>query len=151
MDIKEKSLSEWSGGRFNKPNTLFNSPLEVLSTSGNFKSGKLIDITLITSDFKFRPQIDLLFFSEKIDSNMKVGDNLNLPYDILKRCTGKVTVLDSDYSTIGSCSVGNLFNVNMTFQYKELYVIVVYQSLTDIEMPKNSMNINIGYELGVCA
>lgn len=152
MDIKEKSVTVCStDGEFSSPNTLLGIPQEIFSTSGNFKSGKIVDITVIGNGQNVKPKMDLLFFPDKITIEATVGSQVNIPYDILKSCAGRVSILPEDYSIISKCTVANLFNINMTFQYKIMYIVPVYQDTVKHQLHPNSLTINIGYELGVCA
>lgn len=151
MDIKEKSVVFESGGTFVGKNRLFDSPLEVISTTGQYKSGKIIDVTIIADGLNQFLDLDLLFFPEKDSLAVKPAEEFVMPFQKMKRCAGRIQVLSTDFSNIGGCSVANLFNVNMTFQFKELYMIAVYQGEKSITTKPGSVAITLGYELGVCS
>ena len=150
MDIKEKSINLCSGGTFNSPNTLFGKPQEIFSTTGHLRSGKLIDLTVISSGVNSKPKLDLLFFPDKIEIEEIVGSGLRIPYKSLQMCSGRVSILREDYSLVSECNIANLFNINLTFQYKSMYIVPVYQDTNPCSFTNDSVTLNIGYELGVC-
>lgn len=151
MDIKEKIVTFSSSGTFSSKNVLIDIPQSIITTSGKYKSGKIIDITLIIDGNDKKPNLDLIFFSEEPKFNFNVGSSLELTFDQLKTCSGKIPIISDDFENVGLCSVANLFNLNMTFLVKELYMIAVYQGGdADFTYKKDYMSLNIGYELGNC-
>ena len=94
--------------------------------------------------------MDLIFFPEEPKIPSKVGERLNLNFDQLKMCSGRIQVVSEDFANVGNCSIANLFNVNMTFLVKELYMITVYQDNNPFSYKPNTISLSIGYELGNC-
>lgn len=150
MDIKEKLVTFSSGGIFTNKNCLMDVPQTIIATSGKYKSGKIIDITVVIEGVNKKPSMDLLFFPEDPKLEISVGSKLILPFTKLKNCSGRIQILSEDFSDVGGCAVASLFNLNMTFLIKELYMITVYQGDRPFEYTKDCISLNIGYELGNC-
>jgi hypothetical protein len=150
MDIKEKVVIFSHGGSFTDKNLLMDIPQPIITTSGQYKSGKIIDLTLVIDGIDKIPSIDLIFFPEEPTVTSSPGTKLILPFSQLKTCAGRIQVVSDDFANVGGCSIANLFNVNMTFLVKELYMIAVYQSSLPFCYNPNSISISIGYELGNC-
>ena len=151
MDIKSMSVVLDCGGEFNGTNRMLNIPTVILSTSGDIASGKIIDVTVVVDGNNKFFDMDLLFFPYNVTIESKPTDRFELSFDDMKNCNGRIQILANDFSNIGKCSVANLFNLNMTFRFKELCLIAVYQSDKKTVINKNSVVINMGYELGSCS
>jgi hypothetical protein len=151
MDIKETSVIFENGGTFCRKNQLFNNPVEIISTTGQYKSGKLIDVTIIAEGADKFFDLDLLFFPHKSVLTINPMEQFSMSFEKMKHCAGRIQVVSSDFSNVGGCSIANLFNVNMTFQFKELCMIAVYQGDTTIITKPNSVALTFGYELGSCS
>ena len=151
MDIKSMSVVLDCGGEFNGTNRILNIPREILSTNGEYTSGKIIDITIVIAGNNKFFDMDLLFFPSYMTVESKPTDPFELSFDTMKDCNGRIQILANDFSNIGKCSVANLFNLNMTFRFKELCLIAVYQNDKKTVINKNSVVINMGYELGSCS
>lgn len=150
MDIKEKSVTFENGGTFTGKNQLFSNPMEVTSTIGQYKSGKIIDVTIIADGPRQFFDLDLLFFPNKPVLTMNPTGQFSMPFSEMKQCSGRIQVMSTDFGDIGGCSIANLFNLNMTFLSKELYMIAVYQGERTMTIHPNSVSLTIGYELGTC-
>jgi len=122
-------------------------PTCLLTTPIGYKCGKFTDVTLITDSYKNVFELDLLFFPKKITPDSKVGEKFNLDYNELKSCVGRMRIMEDDFTQIGDAAIANLFNVNMTFSFKDLYMILVYQSDKKLSFNKD-LSLNLGYELG---
>jgi hypothetical protein len=120
------------------------------TVTGQYKSGKLIDITLVIEGKGKKPTLDLIFFPEEPKFNVVVSDKLDLSFSQLKSCSGRIQILSDDFADVGGCSIANLFNLNMTFLVKEMYMIAVYQGDIPFNYLENSISLSIGYELGNC-
>jgi hypothetical protein len=151
MDIKSISAFLDCGGEFDGTNRILNIPIGILSTNGDIASGKIIDITVVVDGNDKFFDMDLLFFPYNVTLESKPKDPFELSFDTMKDCNGRIQILSNDFSNIGKCSVANLFNLNMTFRFKELCLIAVYQSDKKTVINKNSIVINMGYELGSCS
>jgi hypothetical protein len=150
MDIKEKVVTFTTGGSFSSSNRLMDVPQSIISTTGQYKSGKLIDITLVIDGNDKKPSLDLIFFPEEPMFKASVGSKLDLSFSQLKCCSGRIQILSDDFADVGGCSIANLFNLNMTFLVKEMYMIAVYQGDKLFNYTENSISLSIGYELGNC-
>lgn len=139
------------GGEFNGTNRILNIPIGILSTGGDSASGKIIDITVVVDGNDKFFDMDLLFFPYNVTLESKPADPFELSFDTMKDCNGRIQILSNDFYNIGKCSVANLFNLNMTFRFKELCLIAVYQNDNKTVIDKNSVVINMGYELGSCS
>ena len=151
MDIKSMSAVLDCGGEFNGTNRILNIPIGILSTSGDIASGKIINITVVVDGNDKFFDMDLLFFPYNVTLESKPTDPFELSFDTMKDCNGRIQILSNDFYNIGKCSVANLFNLNMTFRFKELCLIAVYQGDKKTVLGKNSIIINMGYELGSCS
>jgi hypothetical protein len=151
MDIKETSVIFDNGGTFSQKNQLFCNPVEIISTTGQYKSGKLIDVTVIAEGSDKFFDMDLLFFPDKSILNISPMEQFSMPFDKMKHCAGRIQLIESDFSNVGGCSIANLFNLNMTFQFKHLCMIAVYQGEKTITTKPNSIALTLGYELGSCS
>jgi hypothetical protein len=151
MDIKEKLVILSSSGEFIGKNILMDIPQSIITTNGKYKSGKVVDITVVVDGINKFPTFDLVFFSDSLNLTNKVGETPDLDFDKMKRCAGMVRILSEDFENVGKCSVANLFNLNMTFFGKELHMIPVYQNTIPFKYERETVCVNIGYELGNCA
>lgn len=142
MDIKEKVVTLSTEGTFSSRNTVVDVPQAIITTNGQYKSGKIIDITVVIDGINQKPNLDLIFFPDK--------PTTELTFDQLKNCSGRVSIISEDFVDVGKCSIANLFNVNMTFMGKELYMITLYQGGNALICHKDSVSISLGYELGNC-
>lgn len=142
MDIKEKVVTLSTGGKFSSRNTIMDIPQSIITTNGQYKSGKLIDITVVIDGTNLRPNFDLIFFPE--------NPSTELTFDQLKNCSGRISVISDDFVDIGKCSIANLFNINMTFLVKEMYMLPIYQCDKEFSYNKGGISISLGYELGNC-
>jgi len=149
MDIREVSTVLTVPTEIDGENKLLCNPVVLVTTSGKFLSGKIVDLTIITDTIENSLEMDLLFFPEKINLDCKVGEDFTIPYKELLKCNGRVRVSEEDFSSISKYAIANLFNVNMTFQCKELHLIAIYQGKKKLHL-KDGVGVTVGYELGEC-
>jgi len=147
--IKEISLDLGTSGSYDGVNrtfgtlqTIFNEP------SMSYKSGKVIDITVVVSGSTARA-MDLLFFPNTVTVLGNQNDSFDMSLSDLQSCTGRVRVANSDFVQIGGSSIANLYNINMTFNSNKLYVLGVLQEGGEINLPATGgVYLTLGYELG---
>lgn len=148
--IKEISLDLGTSGSYDGVNytfgtlqTIFNEP------SMSYKSGKVIDITVVVSGSGNAKAMDLLFFPKTVTVLSGQNDTFDMSLSDLQSCTGRVRVANSDFVQIGGSSIANLYNINMTFNSNKLYVIGVLQESGEINLPASGGTyLTLGYELG---
>lgn len=147
--IKEISINLGTSGSYSGANktfgtlkTIFNEP------SMSYRSGKVVDVTVIVSGSNNSMDLDLLFFPQSVTVASSQNATLSMSLSDLQSCTGRIRVDDTDFSQIGGSLIANLYNVNMTFNTNKLYVMGVCQS-GSVSLPSDGgVYLNLGYELG---
>ena len=148
--IKELSINLGTSGSYNGANktlgtlqTIFNEP------SMSYRSGKIVDLTVIVSGSNNAMDMDLLFFPQSVTVASNQNATFSMSLSDLQSCSGRIRVSANDFSQIGGCTIANLYNVNMTFETNKLFVTSVYQQSSGISLPATGgIYLNVGYELG---
>ena len=142
VDLNASGSYNGSHKTFGTLQTVFNEP------SMSYRSGKIVDITLIVSGSSNTMDLDLLFFPQSVTVQSDQNASLSMSFSDLKNCTGRIRVDDADFAQIGNSLMANLYNVNMTFKSNKLYVLGVIQA-GNISLPStDSVHLNLGCEFG---
>jgi hypothetical protein len=150
-DVRKFSSNLGASGSYSGSNKVFGSILNIFTTpnSASFnRSGKIVDITVCVQTSSNAVDMDFLFFSS-LPTLAAPGQPFNMSFSDIQSCVARVRVEDTDFVQITSSAVATIFNVNATFQSKNLYMVSVYQHATEQHtFPTGSVYVNVGYSLG---
>jgi hypothetical protein len=134
-------------GSYTGSNKVFGGTVNLLPSDSKVQSGKIYSLAVMISGSSFSGSIDLIL-SDELPTVGSVGNTYTSSFAGLKSIVSCVSLVTSDYRTVGAHSVAALSNLNIPFNSDTVYLTSLYQSTTSSVFQSGSVWATIGYELG---